>query len=505
MKFLSNLDLRQNQLLNAVIENRTSHPEGAIPGQIYFNTQDKVFYGLTESNVWIDISNNFDSSAIEASIEAIEERLAELVGIEGKVAKNTEDITGVTGRVGTLETEVAGLNEELTSKVDKLTKEDKRIEGLVTAEASRAQSEEAKIREDFAAADSAQDLEIEKKANKSDVDAELLKKADKIHRHNVSEIDGLGSVARLEVGTGVGQVPVLGENGKLATDVLPSIAINEVVEVNSPEEALELNQEVGDMVILNLNSQQMLAVVEKYNADQINLAQGFKTTSNGLLNEEFTAYVAQGKTTYICVNPEGLTFEERYRPLNSVTDTMTKGEITAALNLKADKAQVALDIESAKNAAISEAERLSETVQDNLDAAKLELEGSISGVDTKVTNLTGRVSTNETEISNIKQAATTLGEKVTNHINDEVAHITNEERNSWNARARKFVATIGDGHARSFDVAHNFGDADVQVTVKEADTGMVVFTDVNCLNANKVVVSFAIAPTAGQYKVVVIG
>jgi putative heme degradation protein len=38
MKFLSNLDLTRNQLLNAVIQNLATAPQNPKVGQIYFNT-----------------------------------------------------------------------------------------------------------------------------------------------------------------------------------------------------------------------------------------------------------------------------------------------------------------------------------------------------------------------------------------------------------------------------------------------------------------------------------
>lgn len=54
---------------------------------------------------------------------------------------------------------------------------------------------------------------------------------------------------------------------------------------------------------------------------------------------------------------------------------------------------------------------------------------------------------------------------------------------------------------------HGLGTGDVSVTVRDAATGEIVFTDVAVGTSSpfNAVVSFASAPTAGQYRVTVLG
>lgn len=660
MKILSNLDLRQNQILNAVVQHLETAPVAPVKGQIYFNTVDDKFYGFTENNQWVELSSIYDDSAVKETLEkikeqienlgldlesekdraekaeealqqaidtkadqtdltALEERVTategdiaslegrmdaaeseleaqqgrldvvegdivtineEIEGVKSDVSDNAAAIEAVTERVTTVEGKVTALEEasnEFDSKIDELeaelndeiaraTAEEQRIEGLVTAEANRAQAEETKIREEFAAADAAlnatltekikevsdkldadkaelqdnidtltevveqnstdiakvasdlaqevkdrqaadaaQDLVIETKADKSYVDAELAKKAEKVHTHVMADIVDLGTVAALNVGNGAGQVPVLDENGKLAFSTIPSLAVNTTVVVNSIEEAMALNQKSGDIVVINPQSAQRQAIIDKFKADQLNFAKGFEVLDANVLNDEFAGYLAQGKTTFICVEPEADTFEERYRPLNSLADTMNRAEIESALAEKADKVEVDTAIQGVKDYAEAKVESAKTELTGAINSAKSELEQAISNLDSKVDGVDTKVDANAQEIEAIKEAATQLESKVDTHINDTVKHITAEERLSWNSRTKKVVATIGDGVAKQFEVVHNLASEDVQVTVKEAATGMVVFTDINCSDANKVVISFGKAPLTSEFKVVVIG
>lgn len=63
------------------------------------------------------------------------------------------------------------------------------------------------------------------------------------------KITGLGTVVTLDTGTSAGNVPVLDNNGKLVTSILPPLAITNTFVVSNQIEMLALNADVGDIAV----------------------------------------------------------------------------------------------------------------------------------------------------------------------------------------------------------------------------------------------------------------
>jgi hypothetical protein len=69
----------------------------------------------------------------------------------------------------------------------------------------------------------------------------------------------------------------------------------------------------------------------------------------------------------------------------------------------------------------------------------------------------------------------------------------------------KFATPIGDGSTRTFSFRHSLNTRAIQVSVWEADSGDMVYPDIEVVNENSVRVSFLQAPRQNQYTLVVIG
>lgn len=68
---------------------------------------------------------------------------------------------------------------------------------------------------------------------------------------------------------------------------------------------------------------------------------------------------------------------------------------------------------------------------------------------------------------------------------------------------QSYKTNVGDGSNTSFVVTHNLNTDDLFIEIWDNTSKEQVFTDVSYTTANSITVSFASAPTAGQYKVVV--
>lgn len=68
----------------------------------------------------------------------------------------------------------------------------------------------------------------------------------------------------------------------------------------------------------------------------------------------------------------------------------------------------------------------------------------------------------------------------------------------------KYVASIGDGTSTSIAVTHSLGTTDVHVQIFEVSTGNAIMTDYVMTSTTVVTFNFATAPTASQYRVVIL-
>ena len=71
--------------------------------------------------------------------------------------------------------------------------------------------------------------------------------------------------------------------------------------------------------------------------------------------------------------------------------------------------------------------------------------------------------------------------------------------------ARKYIATIGDGVAYTYNITHNLGTRKVTVQVYDAATYATVETDVTRTSDNAVTIGFNTIPSSNAYEVVIIG
>lgn len=108
-------------------------------------------------------------------------------------------------------------------------------------------------------------------------------------------VTGLGTAATLDSGIEAGNVPVLGEDGKLNTSVIPAIALTETFEVDSEAAMLALEAQPGDIAIRSdANKTYILKAAPATNAENWTM---LKTPTDGVLS-------VNGKTGAVTLNTD---------------------------------------------------------------------------------------------------------------------------------------------------------------------------------------------------------
>lgn len=131
------------------------------------------------------------------------------------------------------------------------------------------------------------------------------------------------------------------------------------------------------------------------------------------------------------------------------------------------------------------------TTQINIEDNKVKLNSNFAGTPTTDAGIT------------VERGLETDVEVLWNETSDKWT-LTNDG-SSYHAIARKYAETLG-ASATSYTITHNLGTTDVTVQIFEAASPFAqVEADVKRTSSNTVTVDFAIAPSAGEFKVVVVG
>lgn len=113
-KFLVNLDLSKNQILNVALQNLSSAPSSPVAGQIYYNTADKAIY-YWDGTQWVNVSG--DISAVVAGAGLTGGGDGGSVTLDVNVDNATIEIVGDVVRVKDLGITTAKLNDGAVTTV----------------------------------------------------------------------------------------------------------------------------------------------------------------------------------------------------------------------------------------------------------------------------------------------------------------------------------------------------------------------------------------------------
>lgn len=128
---------------------------------------------------------------------------------------------------------------------------------------------------------------------------------------------------------------------------------------------------------------------------------------------------------------------------------------------------------------------------------------SAGATKTEASSTNGNIKINGAEVTVYTHPATHPPSIIAQDANNRF--VTDSEKAAWNAKPKKYSATIGNGTATSITVVHNLGTEDIVYSLREVSTKAFVETDVAVVDANTIRLTFAIAPAANSLRLVVIG
>ena len=115
-KFLTNLDLTKNQILNVAIHNLTGPPASPVTGQVYFDTTDKRIY-FWDSTQWVDMSGDIQDVLGGAGLTASTSANGDVVTLDVNVDSATIEINADTLRIKDLGVTTAKLADSAVTTV----------------------------------------------------------------------------------------------------------------------------------------------------------------------------------------------------------------------------------------------------------------------------------------------------------------------------------------------------------------------------------------------------
>ena len=147
------------------------------------------------------------------------------------------------------------------------------------------------------------------------------------------------------------------------------------------------------------------------------------------------------------------------------------------------------------------------TINGNLD-----VQGSINSISTTEVNIVDNKVVLNTNVTGAPIAD--AGLKVNRGTSADVEILWNESADQWTLTndgtnyheiTRKYKTTLNTS-ATSHTVTHNLGTKDTVVAIYEVASPFAeIFADVEHTSDSDITIKFAVAPTAGEYRVVVIG
>jgi hypothetical protein len=469
-KFLTNLDLNTNELLNGVIQNLGTDPGTGKAGQVYFNTTNqKLKFYSGSASAW---------QFVGASNEEIEDLIASLIdagtGINVNYNDETSSLvvtnTGVISLAGTInEIDVSASAGSVTLSLPST------INANTTGNAATASALET--------------------ARTISLGGDLSGSASFNGTSNIT-INATVQPNSVALGTDT------------TGDYVASAAAGTGINISGSGEGAALTIINTGVTSLTGTSNE-ITVSASAGAVQIGLPDNVTVAGDLVVDGNLTV---SGSTTYL--NTATLTVEDNIVLINS----NATGSPVADGGIEVERG------DSANASFFWDESEDKWTANNGTTSTAVSLEGhthsasAITDFQEAVEDVVGAMATDSATIdfgyTDNAGGAGTLSASVTLAASNSyltrtsglaVDKSTLQSAFITDGFTKKASANVGNGSSTSFAITHNLGTRDVAVNVYDNSSFDTVETDVVRTDANTVTVSFAAAPTNNAYRVVIVG
>ena len=494
MKYLSNINLTQNELQNAVIQNLATDPTGSKEGQIYYNTATdklRVFDGTS----WVDVSSNMSGADIVTAING-----------SASLIDNDNLSTGANTAITNAHTHANKTVLDNTT-ASYSTAEQTKLSGIATGANKYTHPNHSGDVTSTGDGATAIAVNVVTNAKLAQIATSIIKGRATAGTGNVEDLTATQVRTILNVADGANNYTHPTGDGNLHVPATSTTNSGKVLTAGATAGSLSwTTPTVGTVTSVAAGNGMTFTTITGSGTVTMGTPSSItnattNSVSSGTHTHAITGFSLDSHThaALHTQNTDTGTTSATFQ-LNSGSSGPKLKDVSGEVNLRnaADNDYADLRV---KNLTVEGTTTTINSNEVNLGDSNLLLNSDIT---TSAGNSDGGLSVKRLMADNVTRKDAQIVFDNTNGYWEVIdGAVTGTLVTSQ--IARKVTATIGDGTTTAIAITHNLNTRDVQVSIRSASTYEIVYADVVCTTVNAVTITFATAPAASAYVVTIIG